>query len=144
MQRVKRAAVRPGTRRKQVLAELKKGPGTAGELARRAGMASTGIYPVLKKLHSDGKAAKAGAVYSLAEKRRRTPLSTPGNRRPAKDQAAVSATRVDRSHRTLRCRSALPLVPAGFQLAPHVKLRQVRSDGGPPAMVVIRTSTLLD
>lgn len=62
-----RQRVRPGQRQRQVVAELKKGPGTAGELARRAGIAPTGIYPVLKKLHSKGTVTKDGAVYSATK-----------------------------------------------------------------------------
>lgn len=51
-----------GERPKQVLAELRRAPGTAAELARRIGMTQSGIHPVLKRLHGDGKAEKLGTV----------------------------------------------------------------------------------
>lgn len=64
---VKRARPVPyGERPKQVLRGLMKGPGSAGELARRTGMSATGIYPVLKQLLRDDKVTKAGTMYSAA------------------------------------------------------------------------------
>lgn len=59
-------AARRGERPKQVMAELRKAPGTAAELAKRIGMTPSGIHPVLKRLHGDGKAEKHGAVYAVA------------------------------------------------------------------------------
>ena len=68
---IKRMKVLPGVRSKQVLKELKNGPGRAAELARRTGMASTGIYPVLGRLLKDGEVFKDGAEYDLVENQRK-------------------------------------------------------------------------
>lgn len=66
-----RQRVRPGERQKQVLAELNKGPGKPSELARRAGIASTSIYPVLKSLLKDKEVTEDGGIYTRVPERRR-------------------------------------------------------------------------
>ncbi|MGV1047936.1 MAG: hypothetical protein ACOYD4_05360 [Solirubrobacterales bacterium] len=73
-----RQKVPHGTRRKQVLAELKKSPGTAPELAKRTRMASTGIYPVLKTLLREEEVAKDGTEYHLVEKGAKGDSVNPG------------------------------------------------------------------
>ena len=80
-------AARRGERPKQVIAELRKAPGTAAELAKRIGMAPSGIHPVLKKLHADGIAEKHGAVHAVASDQ----SGESGAPRQRRDQAGKAA-----------------------------------------------------